>query len=821
MSIEDFIIKDGVLETYLGQDEILRIPEGVVSVTSESIGKYPKNIKEIHCPHSLRHIGERFACACTNLEMIYMQPGLESIGYYAFAGLRKIRYIVIPKSVKTLGREIINDEVRAIFICGTYADTHDWHKEWDKRIRDSQIFREVEETPEIICNETYLIYNGTMLWFDCNVQEMIIPEGITEIIKRYSAGGANVTLERVTLPEGLTRIGESMFQGCTALNDIHFPSTLRRIGDRAFGYCPSLKAIDFPNGFIQIGAGAFQDCSAIEELTLPGSLETISDCAFMDCTNIRTIDMQDGVEYIGKQAFAFVSQVTKIDFPYTIKVIDEDAFYGCASLERITFSYALEHISMSAFEMCQKLVDVEDLDLCKVVHPGAFIGTLFDIQRYGHWIMKDNSTSKMWSNNCIGVSIDGNAENSLTGGFLIPDCKLSLLTFEDSIREMPFHYLLKAGQGLHASVYKDKFINYFKRKVELIRFPKAFARANKHYDGEIFFDYQWMDAIEISDKVHGLNWGNLIIADFIYVNGRPYYLAKEIFKQIEIGNIPVEDDLRQSAYLNYVSNLMNYPIHDKTKLILSIVMFTFHRNLRDDELCIFTDYLIRNEQLISSVEVVDYISENGFKEQFLSAFTAYKSQVPASIEIEPEEQLLDVTDMPVDEDLYGPVMLRIKAKEETLHRIYFLLMKSFDFSIDIKPNGAMDEIIRKVTSGNGGLDYLDIRFLIQVPYFDPAGNLINPDARHLQAIRNRFPEIKMRGMIITGRHQYHPFIANSNTEILYGKELNWPCSDWSSEDELIPPPPAWWDTDSPNPDNMSAAESNYYYTVFGREDILC
>jgi hypothetical protein len=52
----------------------------------------------------------------------------------------------------------------------------------------------------------------------------------------------------VTLPTGLTHIGNSAFSFCMNLTAITLPATLTHIGDNAFYSCWSLTAIHIPKG---------------------------------------------------------------------------------------------------------------------------------------------------------------------------------------------------------------------------------------------------------------------------------------------------------------------------------------------------------------------------------------------------------------------------------------------------------------------------------------------------------------------------------------------------------------------------------------------
>ena len=67
-----------------------------------------------------------------------------------------------------------------------------------------------------------------------------------------------IVLQKLTLGEGIIKIGGQAFKGCTALPTVIFPETLEVIDKDAFSGCIKLKgAIKLPDSVKQIGRGAF------------------------------------------------------------------------------------------------------------------------------------------------------------------------------------------------------------------------------------------------------------------------------------------------------------------------------------------------------------------------------------------------------------------------------------------------------------------------------------------------------------------------------------------------------------------------------------
>ena len=74
----------------------------------------------------------------------------------------------------------------------------------------------------------------------------------------------------VTLPKGLTNIGQLAFAGCTALQEITLPSTVKRIDYQAFQECTGLRSITLPKGLTNIYSYAFDGCSALTHVYYEG-----------------------------------------------------------------------------------------------------------------------------------------------------------------------------------------------------------------------------------------------------------------------------------------------------------------------------------------------------------------------------------------------------------------------------------------------------------------------------------------------------------------------------------------------------------------------
>lgn len=67
----------------------------------------------------------------------------------------------------------------------------------------------------------------------------------------------------VVIPEDVTIIGLSAFDGCESLISVTFPDNVMRIDDYSFSYCENLTSITGLNSMTKIGCEAFKGCSSL------------------------------------------------------------------------------------------------------------------------------------------------------------------------------------------------------------------------------------------------------------------------------------------------------------------------------------------------------------------------------------------------------------------------------------------------------------------------------------------------------------------------------------------------------------------------------
>ncbi len=192
---------------------------------------------------------------------------------------------------------------------------------------------------------------------------------VTAIGKSLLKGGKQLT--HLKLRDGIEIIEDSAFEGCIELVKVELPSTLTKIGKRAFAGC-MISDITLPDGLQALGASTFEKTlitklvipdsvtelapfsfagqDRLLEVSLPKNLTAIPEGAFQGCQNLKWISLPPKIERIGDNAFQYAG-IEAIDFPDTVKHIGKQAFHG-APIQKLSIPAGVETVEEGSFAYC-------------------------------------------------------------------------------------------------------------------------------------------------------------------------------------------------------------------------------------------------------------------------------------------------------------------------------------------------------------------------------------------------------------------------------------------------------------------------------------
>ena len=97
------------------------------------------------------------------------------------------------------------------------------------------------------------------------------------------------SLTSVSLPDGLTQLGDCVFYGCSSLTSVALPDRLTQLCRSVFYGCSSLTSVSLPDGVTQLGNSVFYKCSSLTSVSLPDGLTHLGYGVFWGCSSLTSL----------------------------------------------------------------------------------------------------------------------------------------------------------------------------------------------------------------------------------------------------------------------------------------------------------------------------------------------------------------------------------------------------------------------------------------------------------------------------------------------------------------------------------------------------
>lgn len=180
-----------------------------------------------------------------------------------------------------------------------------------------------------------------------------IPSSVTKIGARAFLGNRN--LKAFVIPSSVTSIGDQAFAECERVEEVTVPASLKEIGFGVFAGCSELSSLTLEAGLGEIGPGMFKDCRLnLTHVAIPSSVVRIGDEAFVGCSRLSSVSLGNGIRKIGAQAFA-QTPLTSVKLPSSVIELGSGSFEECQKLAKVSLSEQLVEIPDRSFYGCKSL----------------------------------------------------------------------------------------------------------------------------------------------------------------------------------------------------------------------------------------------------------------------------------------------------------------------------------------------------------------------------------------------------------------------------------------------------------------------------------
>ena len=358
MMIEGTVSIDGVVKTKNDDFEV-RAGELIVYHGAET---------DIIIPDGIKIIGEQCFAGMQGIESVIIPEGVYKIEIGAFYQCSRLRTVVFPKSLVEIGNG-------AFLNCITLAEVE---LPYTIKTLGRIFFRERNVVSYPIC--------ARGCFENCvSLKSIALPDGLQKIGDGCFCGCTS--LEAISF-SNIQILGRECLKGCTSLKSINLPGSLQVIGDRCCENFTWLGSIDLPDGIQKLGDECFKGCTSLKSMNLPASIQTFGEGCFLECTSLESVNVADGIQMLGKDCFKGCTSLKLIQLPNSLQELGSGCFGGdsidaynfsnrsyrpgCTSLKSVQLPDSIQIIGSCCFYNCTLLESIHISDNIQEIGNEAF-----------------------------------------------------------------------------------------------------------------------------------------------------------------------------------------------------------------------------------------------------------------------------------------------------------------------------------------------------------------------------------------------------------------------------------------------------------------
>ena len=276
-------------------------------------GGFYKQITALSLPEGLRSVGDCAFANCSGLTELTLPETLTQIGWWGFGGCTGLSAVTLPESLTFLEDYAFvrcSSLTKITFLSVTCKITDGCLPYSENTViygytpSSAELYAEEQAYPFVSLGKVSPTgaCGDDLTWrFDPDTGVLTIEgEGDMWDFWGYKGDGfvsANSEpwnsfrhlITGLSLPDGLSSIGDVAFSGCWRLEAVEIPAGVSRIGEFAFGACGSLRSVTIPDTVRSIRPNAFSFCTSLTEAVIPAGVASVGESAFSACDALETI----------------------------------------------------------------------------------------------------------------------------------------------------------------------------------------------------------------------------------------------------------------------------------------------------------------------------------------------------------------------------------------------------------------------------------------------------------------------------------------------------------------------------------------------------